>query len=413
MIVSRRDETSGPWRLTRRAGWVIALLVGASFLNYLDRQVLSILKPVIKAEFGLDDSGYATIVNVFTFCYAAAYIGTGWVIDRFGVRAAYAAFVGVWSFATLLGGVARSLPTFTFARGLLGLAEPAHAPTTIRVGVLWFPPERRAFLMSVAAWGGTIGAVAAPPLISWMALTWSWRAAFIVPGFVGLVLSIVWWFFYRDPVEAAASRPDARPTAPWGSLWCRPALWGIVLARLISDPVWYFCLFWMPGYFQEERGLSLKDTGLVGWIPFLAGNLGALACAALSDRLVARLQVPARARVALLAGLTLFAPLTCLVPHLSGMPAVLTLLSVTAIVCIGWFAALGPLATDIFPAGNAASVWAIAGAFGAVGAMVFNHVIGHLTSSLGIGRMFLVLGCLHPLGLLILWLSLKLERRNP
>lgn len=396
--------------MTRRVWWLLALLFGAAFLNYLDRQILSVLKPVIKAEFGIDDRGYAVIINVFTFCYAAAYIGTGWAVDRFGVRAAYAAFFGIWSLATLAGGMARSLLFFTGCRAVLGLAEPAHAPTTIRVGVLWFPEHRRAFLMSVAAWGGTIGAVAAPPLISWMALTWSWRATFIIPGALGVGLAAVWWWYYRDPAVPQAVGTGAAPTMPWKKLWGRRALWGIVLARLVSDPVWYFCLFWMPGYFQEQRGLSLKDTGLVGWIPFLAGNLGALTCAAISDRMVLRYRSPARARLVLLVAISCLGPLACLVPFAPAMPAVLALLSVVAVVCIGWFAVLGPLVTDLFPAGNSASVWAIAGAFGAVGAMISNYAIGRVSTLLGTEQMFLVLGFLHLLALGILWFFVKTDR---
>jgi ACS family hexuronate transporter-like MFS transporter len=348
---------------------------------------------------------------VFTFCYAAAYIGTGWAVDRFGVRAAYAMFFGVWSLATLAGGLSRTLSFFTGCRAVLGLSEPAHAPTTIRVGVLWFPPERRAFLMSVAAWGGTIGAVAAPPLISWMALSWGWRSAFIIPGVLGLILAGVWWLYYRDPAVPQAVGAGAAPTMPWKKLWSRRALWGIVLARLVSDPVWYFCLFWMPGYFQEQRGLSLREVGIVGWIPFLAGNLGALACAAISDRMVLRYRNPAKARLALLVAVSCLGPLACVVPFAPGMGLTLALLSVVAIVCIGWFAVLGPLVTDLFPAGNSASVWAIAGAFGAVGAIVSNFAIGRVSSMLGTERMFLVLGILHLAALCILLFFVKTDRK--
>src|SRR4051812_24333724 len=157
MSLPSRDDGAVPWEISRRVGVLLLLLFGAAFLNYLDRQLLSVLKPVIKTEFGMDDRGYAAVINVFTFCYAGSYIVTGWVIDRFGVRL-YACFLALWSLATLGGGLAGSLGVFTGCRAILGLAEPAHVPTTIRVGVLWFPTSRRAFLMTVAAWGGTVGA---------------------------------------------------------------------------------------------------------------------------------------------------------------------------------------------------------------------------------------------------------------
>lgn len=397
------EETTDGWKITRRVWWVLALLFGAAFLNFLDRQVLSVLKPTIKAEFGIDDSGYAFIVNVFTFTYASAYIGTGWVVERLGVRLAYALFLGFWSLSTLGGGLSRTLSVFTGCRALLGLTEPAHAPTTMRVGVLWFPLSRRAFLMSAAAWGGTIGAVAAAPLISWMALTWSWRAAFVVPGTAGVILAVIWWVTYRDPKVGETQSAVSAPTVPWAELWSQRPLWGFVLARLISDPVWYFCLFWMPGYFQEQRGLSLKTVGLVGWIPFLAGSLGGLACAALSDRMVRRTGHPVKARLILLAGLAALGPTACLVPYAPGLAGTVILLSVVAVVCVGWFAVLGPMVGDIFPVGNVASVWAIAGAFGAVGAMVSNYAIGQVSTVLGTGRMFLILGFLHLIAMGILY----------
>ncbi|HYP17235.1 MAG TPA: MFS transporter, partial [Opitutus sp.] len=257
---------------------------------------------------------------------------------------------------------------------------------------------------------GTIGAIAAPPLISWMALQWSWRAAFLIPAVAGVALAIGWWCYYRDPL-APPDDVAPRPTLPRRQLWRRRELWGIVLARLISDPVWYFCLFWMPGYFQEQHGLSLKTAGAIGWIPFLAGNIGALGSAACSDWLVRRKGDPVRARTTVLIVLSCFAPLACVVPFAPTLAVTVALLSIVALVCIGWFAVLGPLAADLFPAGNAGSVWSIAGAFGAVGAMVSNYAIGRISTALGSERMFLVLGCLHFAGLAVLLFSLR--RRLP
>lgn len=400
------DEIPSSGALSRRCIAIIVLMFAASFLNYIDRQVLSVLKPVIKTEFGIDDQGYALVVNVFTFCYAAAYIGTGWAVDRFGVRGAYTFFIGLWSLATIGAGLSKGLSMFTGFRGVLGLAEPAHAPVTVRVGGLWFPQSKRGFLMSFASLGGTLGSVAAPPLIAWIALTWSWRVAFVAPGLIGLGVALLWWKVYRDPQAKTETESLASGPVPWGKLWGLRALWGIVLVRLISDPVLYFCLFWMPGYLQEQRGLSLKQAGMVGWIPFLAANVGALVCAALSDRMATRGN-PRQARLRLLMGLSCLAPLACLVPHVSGLPAAIALLCIVMVVSMGWFAILGPLLIDIFPGSNASSVWAIAGAFGAVGAMVFNYCVGRVTSTVGTEQIFLILGLLHPLALGTLLFNLR------
>lgn len=385
---------------------VVALLFAASFLNYLDRQTLSILKPTIKAEFALDDTGYAFLVNVFTFCYAAAYIGSGWVVDRLGARLALTLFMLGWSVATIACGLATSFFAFAAFRALLGIMEPGNFPASARAMTLWAPLQQRAFLMSLAGAGGTVGAVAAAPLIAGLATSYSWQAAFVVPGLAGLVLAVIWWVVFREPAAPADAAEPVPPVPvaplPWPALWRQRALWGVVLARLVSDPVWYFCLFWMPGYFQEQRGLTLKEAGMVGWIPFLVGNVGALSCAAFSDRLTRRGLRGLTARRRVLVGAACFAPLIALVPHTSSLALVVTLLSLAALICLTWLFLLSPVIADTFPAGNVASVWAIAGAFGATGAIVFNFCIGRVTTVLGDTLVFSALGILHLLAAVLL-----------
>lgn len=400
-----------------RLYWIVALLFLATFLNYLDRQTLSILKPVVKAEFGLDDAGYATLVNIFTFCYAAAYIGSGWVVDRLGARLALTLFLLGWSAATIACGLARSFFAFAAFRALLGIMEPGNFPAMIRATALWAPLKQRGFLMSLAGAGGTVGAVAAAPLIAWLASSHSWHAAFILPGIAGVVLAFVWWGVFREPdatVSPEADRPPAVTPLPWRALWGQRALWGVVLARLISDPVWYFCLFWMPGYFQEQRGLSLRAAGMVGWIPFLAGNLGALALAAFSDRLARRGMDSLLARKRILIGAACAAPLIAFVPHTPDLVLTVTLLSLAAVICLTWLLLLMPVIADTFPAGNVASVWAIAGAFGAVGAMVFNYFVGRVSSALGGAPLFLVLGGLHLIAAFVMTMLVRrVDRMQP
>jgi ACS family hexuronate transporter-like MFS transporter len=403
--VSRSDSQSQGEAVSRRFWLIATLLFVGSFLNYLDRQTLSVLKPTIKAEFGLDDSGYALLVNAFTFTYAAAYIGSGWLVERLGVRLALTLGIAGWSLATIGSGLAGSLFLLLMFRALLGLIEPIHFPSCMRALTLWTPPTRRATWMSVCGAGGTLGAVIAVPLIAWLAGNWSWHSAFVVPGVAGLLLAVAWWFAYRDPAKPAFTPTVPATALPWTHLWKQRSLWGIVLARFISDPVWYFCLFWMPGYFQEQRGLTLQESGYVGWIPFLAANVGGLGLAILSDRLGRRWNNPQKARVRLLIAVALAGPIAMLTPYMPGMGWTLAVLSVVGIICLTWLFTLGPLVGDTFPVGNVASVWAIAGAFGATGAIIFNYSIGQLTSKLGMERMFLLLGLLHPLAALILgWL---------
>ena len=393
---------------------IVALLFAASFLNYLDRQTLSVLKPAIKAELRLDDGGYAVLVNIFTFFYAIAYIASGWIVDRFGVRIALTFFIALWSIASIGSGLMQTFAGFAVCRGLLGIAEPGQYPSTIRAMTLWLPPSRRGLLMSLAGAGGTIGAVVAVPLIAWLATLYSWHAAFVIPGVAGLALAAVWWACYRDPARAVATGVQEKsvlePALPWSKLWSQKSLWGIVLARFISDPVWYFCLFWMPGFFQEKLGLSLGQLGFVGWIPFLVANAGGLVAASWSDRLGKRWGDTLRARRSILIAVAALGPLAITVPHLPGLGLPIAALSIVGVVCLTWLFILGPLVSDVFPSGNVASVWSIAGAFGATGAILFNHFIGQVSSTLGADRLFYVMGLLHPIAAIIVVLLVRRVR---
>jgi ACS family hexuronate transporter-like MFS transporter len=391
-------EPAGP-RDNLRYWGIVALLFGASMINYVDRQTLSVLKPLVKSTLAINDEKYALLVNIFTFCYAGAYIATGWIVDRIGPRQALLWFITLWSLATVGCGLADTFVAFALFRALLGLAEPGNQPVAVKALTLWVPLHRRGLMMSLVGGGSTIGSIVAAPLIAWLATDYGWHAAFIVPGVIGLGIGAAWWFVYRDPAKvetASRATPTAAvPAIPWAKLWRTRSLWGIVIARFISDPVWYYCLFWMPGYFQEERGLSLIESGRIGWIPFAAASLGGIGVAAYSDRLGRQLGDPWRARTRLLLILACFGPLCMLVPHTPSLALTVALLCVVAVVCLGWLSLLGPLVADTFPAGNVGSVWSIAGAFGALGAILFNYQVGRITTALGSVKMFLILGLLH------------------
>ena len=399
----------------RRRWLLLALIFGAIVLNYVDRQILSILKPTLKAEFGFDDRGYAFLANVFTVCYASMYPVAGWLVDRFGARWVMLAGIVSWSTAALGAGLTRTLGQFTFFRGLLGLSEPTAFPAQLRVVTTWFPGSLRATANSVSVAGGTFGAVIAPPLVAWLALTYGWHAAFLVPGVLGLVIGGFWLICYRDPpadilAQATATTGDAGPGFTWPQLWRTRTLWGILLIRFISDPVWYFCLFWLPGYLQETSGLTLAQVGMVGWIPFLAADLGGIATAAWSDRMVRRGATPLLARKKMLTAVACLAPLCVLTPHLPHPAATLVIFSLVAIACLSWLFSLSVVIAEAFPLRNAASVLGIAGGCGAAGAVVFNTYVGEMMTTLGPTRVFVAMALLHPIAAVILWTMTRRER---
>ena len=233
---------------------------------------------------------------------------------------------------------------------------------------------------------------------------------------IGLALAGVWWLVYRDPpavgepaATAMGANADPRVAFTWPQLWRTRSLWGILLSRFISDPVWYFCLFWLPGYLQERSGLTLAQIGLLGWIPFLAADLGGVGSSMFSDKLVRRGSEPLHARKLTLAGAALFAPICALTPLFPHPFATLAIFSVVGAVCLTWLFNLGVVVADTFPAANVGSVWGIAGAFGASGAMLFNLYVGHLMDTLGSGRIFAALAVLHPLAAIVLWFTVRRE----
>jgi ACS family hexuronate transporter-like MFS transporter len=411
------SPTADPSALRRR--WLIlALIFGAIVLNYIDRQILSILKPTLKAEFGFDDRGYALLVNVFTVGYATMYPVTGWLVDRFGARIVMLLGIIGWSTACIGAGLTRSLGQFAFFRGLLGLSEPTAFPAQLRVVTTWFPGRVRATANSVSVAGGTFGAVIAPPLVAWLALTFNWHAAFIVPGVLGLVIAILWATIYRDPppeilAQATATAGESAAKFTWPQLWRTRTLWGILLIRFISDPVWYFCLFWLPGYLQENSGLSLKQIGLVGWIPFLAADLGGIASAAWSDRMVRHGQQPLRARKIMLTTMAALAPVCVLTPHLPHPAMTLLIFSIVAAACLSWLFSLSVVIAETFPTRNVASVLGIAGGCGAAGAVVFNTFVGDMMVNFGPARVFAAMAVLHPIAAVVLWTMTRPERPKP
>jgi ACS family hexuronate transporter-like MFS transporter len=402
----------------RRRWLILALIFGAIVLNYIDRQILSILKPTLKSEFGFDDRGYALLVNVFTVGYAAMYPVAGWLVDRFGARVVMLSGILTWSCACIGAGLTRALAPFAVFRGILGLAEPTAFPAQLRVVSTWFPGTLRATANSVSVAGGTFGAIIAPPLVAWLALTFNWHAAFIVPGALGLGIAILWLMLYRDPppelvAEATATAGGAaaaNEAFTWPQLWRTRTLWGVLLIRFISDPVWYFCLFWLPGYLQENSGLTLAQVGKVGWIPFLAADLGGIASAAWSDRMVRRGMEPLRARKRMLTAMAVLAPLCVLTPHLPHPAATLAIFSLVAAACLSWLFSLSVVIAETFPVRNVASVLGIAGGFGAAGAVVFNTFVGEMMSRFGPGRVFAAMAVLHPIAAVVLWTMTRKEK---
>jgi len=387
--VLRRDLR---WR------WVILLMLFIStFLNYFDRQTLSVLKPVIKAEFELDDRGYSFIVMAFLVTYMFAYTLGGRFVDKAGSRISMTVFVGVWSLANLFTGLSHSIGQLAACRVVLGAAEPGNYPAALRVAATWFPARLRGFASSFYQAGAATAAVVAMPVIAFIASHWGWRATFVVPGVMGILWAIGWWWIYRQPSAEYMPRDEGREAVkiPWATLLKDRNLRGIVLSRMTSDQVWYFCLFWMPGYLQENLHLTLIQAGLIGWVPFLCADLGGVASGVASDRMVARGAAPWEARKRVLMLTAFLAPLAMVIPLTSQLWLAILAFCAVALVCQVWLFNLTTLVADVFPRNTVASVLGISGSFGAFGGLVSNALIGNFVGTLGFVPVFIAMGCLH------------------
>lgn len=409
---------------TRR--WVIvATIVVAIVCNYLDRQLLSILKPEILGHFNIGDIEFAWILNVFLICYAIMYPVSGILVDKFGPKPVMFGGIAAWSLACVGGGLSQDVYQFAACRGILGLAEPTIFTGQIVAVTLWFEKKTRATANALCQAGGSIGTMTAPLAVAWMVRYFPWQDVFIIAGVVGLAIAGLWWMVYSKPQPEFLAMTLDEPTAKvkkqryfkLGALFGTSALWGVILIRLVSDPVWYFINFWLPGYLRNlgvEQGMTTQQTldmiQYIGGIPFLVGaTLGVLA-SAYSDRLVSRGWNSLRSRKVVMSLSACVAPIIALVPILSHWEGVAfsvrlglitAVFAIVAFVCLVWLYNIGVVVAESFPVKNVASVIGIACGAGAVGAACFNLIVGSLMSTMG-EYLFYCMGALHPIAAFVL-----------
>jgi len=269
--------SNGPKRPFSNVRWYVALMLClSSELNYMDRQTLSVLADTIQRELNLTTIDYSRITSSFLISYAVMYAVSGKLVDILGTRRAFMIFVSGWSIANMLHAFANSALQFRFYRFVLGAAEPANFPAGVKAVSEWFPMRERALAVGIFNAGTALGSAFAVPLVSWIALTWGWRYAFVMTGAVGFVWVAVWAIFYEVPqkhprvsdAEKMIIFSDARPeddnprSVSIGRLLRMRETWGCILARVLTDPISYFLFFWTPKYFQQERSFNLADVGM-------------------------------------------------------------------------------------------------------------------------------------------------------
>jgi MFS transporter, ACS family, hexuronate transporter len=390
----------------RRRWVVLGLLFASTILNYVDRQTLSILAVYIQAELGMSTIDYARIVQVFLLTYTVAYLGAGWVTDKLGTKLSLALFVGWWSLANMLTGMVHSVAQLGLARGALGLGEAGNYTAAPKAVSENFPPAERGFAVGIYTAGAMIGATIAPPLIAWLALAHSWRAAFVVTGAAGFVWIVIWLLVYKSVPQAAADAVAAE-RYPWSRVLRDRTVWGLAGARMIADPVWYFYLFWLPKYMGDQYGMGLLQVAQFAWIVYLAADFGSIGGGILSGVLVKRGVSAQRSRLLIMTAAATLAPMGVLISTGVGMVPMLALAAVVTFSHLMFQVNLTALVIDRYPSHGVATVFGVIAAGSGVGGILSTQLVGQLVSTTGYASLFVIMGCMHPIACGLAWWALR------
>ncbi|MBY8826391.1 MFS transporter [Sphingomonas colocasiae] len=396
-------------KLPLKVWFVLGLLMSLVVLNYFDRQTLSILKPVVKAELDFDDTAYSLLTFTFMLPYIVMYVVSGRLIERFGTRICMTVFAIGWSIANIASGMSHSFAHLAASRALLGATEPGVFPIMQRAILNWVPVERRTLAISIVTPAGNIGAVLAPPLVALMATGIGWRAAFVIPGLVGIAIAIMWWFTDTRHAPRAEPEPEAPPADAAGeeaasatALLRDRRYWAIIAVRMISDPVWYFYLFWIPGYLQERVGLSLSELGLVGGLPYIVAIVSCMILGRTVDGFATRGHDPIRIQLRLFAITAALMPLGALITMTSSPAIALLIITVVITVCQAWFVGFNVLLAGLFPVKVNASAVGMLGAVGASTSLLLNLLAGFILAQFDYAGLLAGLAILHPISAVIL-----------
>jgi len=393
-----------------RGRWLlITLLFVGTALNYVDRQVLALLKPTLESEFAWSDRDFAHLGSVFQLSAAAALLFVGWFVDRFGVRLAYGLAVGVWSAAGMAHAAAASVGQFVVARSVLAVAESVNTPAAVKASAMYLPLRQRSLGLGLVNTAPNIGAILTPLLIPPLALAFGWRAAFLVTGALGFVWLAFWIAGTRTLVPVAA--PARRGESNWGELLADRRSWAIIGAKALTDCVWWFLLFWLPDFFARQFGMSQASLGWPIAIIYSMAAAGALSSGLVFPRLLARgLSVNAARKSSMLFYALLILPIPLAIGAGSPLAAAL-LIGLALFAHQGFSTNIFGLAADIVPTGRVASVMAAGAVAGNLTGMGIIELAGWcLATGVGYWPMFAWSAVAYLLALLLVQLVLPVIR---
>ena len=386
-----RETAKSPGRYR----WMIcALLFFATTINYIDRQVLGILAPDLQREIGWNEIDYGNIVTAFQAAYALGMVVIGRLLDKFGTRIGFAVAITVWSVAAMGHALARSVVGFALARFSLGLGESANFPASIKTVAEWFPKKERALATGIFNAGSNVGAIIAPLTVPWIALTYGWQMAFIATGAIGFLWIFFWVALYRKPEEQKrltseelkyiqSDPPDPPVKIPWLTLLKHKQVWAFAVAKFMTDPIWWFYLYWVPKYLNTTFGLTLDKIGPPLIIIYLMADVGSVGGGWLSSSLIKRgWSVNKGRKTAMLICAICVVPIV-LASQASELWIAVALLSLATAAHQGWSANLFTTTSDMFPRKAIGSIVGLGGMAGAIGGMLIATLAGFILQLTG------------------------------
>lgn len=409
--------------------WLVAaLLLTATTINYLDRQIIGLLKPLLEKQFHWTETDFSHIVMAFTAAYAIGLISFGWVIDKVGTKIGYSIAIGFWGLMGMLHAVARSVFGFSLARVGLGLGEAGNYPAAMKAVAEWFPKKERALATGIFNAGTSFGVVLALLIVPWILANYGWQHVFWITGSFGFVWLIFWLIFYDIPSrqkrlteeeyelitsgQEDANKVEGNVAVNWLKLFSFRQTWAYIVGKALLDPIYWFFLFWLPSYFASTFGLDLKKPSLELMIIYAATTVGSIGGGYISSRLIKQGWPTLKARKAALLIFAIIELSVILVQFATTPWMAVGLLSLAVAVHQACATNIFTMSSDMFPKQAVSSVVGIGGMAGAVGGILFPILIGWLLDSYkaagnlsaGYNILFTICGCTYLVALGIIHL---------
>lgn len=365
--------------------WMILfMLFAATTINYLDRQILSILKPILDQELGWTDAQYGMIMSIFQASYAVGLTMFGWIIDKYGARMGFAISIIWWSVGALSHAFAVGVKSMGLSRVILGLGEGGNFPASIKTVTNWFSSGERVFATTLFNSGANVGALVAPATIPFIAAAWGWQSAFIAAGVLGFIWVIFWLRMPKNPrmklaeesaALAQAEKEEARASIPWRKLLAYRQSWSLILVRFLTDPIWWFFLFWLPDFFSKHFGYNIKESALPLIVIYALVTVLSILGGTLTKFLANRGWSLNKVRKI---SMLIFA--CCVVPVIFvqyfDMWTIVAVLGLAGGAHQAWSASVYTLGSDMFPKSDVASITGLSGMAGQIGSVLFQTAVG-------------------------------------